>query len=372
MPQGLKGKMFQKINMCHLEITRRCNLRCKYCYATLGANAAPLMTEEMALACASQVISGTWQEEITFCFHGGEALLASPEWFEAVCAGVAGLARVAKKRVRFLIQTNATLLDMQYVQVFLKYRVIVGVSLDGPPAINDISRGLSDKTLEGIRCLKEAGIYPGVLMVLSRINLDRLDDVLDFFAALGLRRIQTNTIWRMGRALENDVALDAAELVEARRILIARILRDSPCPVDVDTLEMLGRYLNPRSEADLRTLGCCQPFCHAGISLVRFDAHGRVFPCGPSAHMEEYLLGTVGCLNRAKYKGVLGRFHRKDDRYRRECPRCTASCICSFGCPAEGGMHVETCKANKILFGYLEKIDRKRLSDAYRLAGSVR
>ncbi|MGW7453893.1 hypothetical protein [Streptomyces sp. NPDC054787] len=39
--------------------------------------------------------------------------------------------------VRFELQTNGTLLTEPWLDLFERYEVVVGVSLDGPPTAND-------------------------------------------------------------------------------------------------------------------------------------------------------------------------------------------------------------------------------------------
>ena len=42
--------------------------------------------------------------------------------------------------LKFLIQTNAMLIDQEWVDIFVKHDIGVGVSLDGPMNINDENR----------------------------------------------------------------------------------------------------------------------------------------------------------------------------------------------------------------------------------------
>jgi sulfatase maturation enzyme AslB (radical SAM superfamily) len=67
--------------------------------------------------------------------------------------------------VRFELQTNGTLITEQWLDLFERHRVCVGVSLDGPPSANDrhrLSRSLRSTS---------AGAERGIALLRSRPNL---------------------------------------------------------------------------------------------------------------------------------------------------------------------------------------------------------
>ncbi|WP_042151835.1 MULTISPECIES: radical SAM protein [unclassified Pseudoalteromonas] len=76
------------------------------------------------------------------------------------------------------IQTNAMLIDDDWVNIFSKYDIFVGVSIDGPETFNDMYRidkngnGTYQKTISGLKLLMEAhdtGLIrkPGVISVIN-------------------------------------------------------------------------------------------------------------------------------------------------------------------------------------------------------------
>ena len=81
-------------------------------------------------------------------------------------------------RFNFSMQTNAVLIDSGWVDLFERYQIAVGVSLDGPPAVNDFHRldlkghGSYDRTVAGLRLLQQAAAQgrmaaPGLLCVIN-------------------------------------------------------------------------------------------------------------------------------------------------------------------------------------------------------------
>lgn len=88
--------------------------------------------------------------------------------FDALCAKLkAHIDPVA--RVQFSIQTNAMLVNEEWIELFSKYNINVGVSLDGDKATNDkfridhVGRGTYDRVMVGVNKLfaaAEAGKIP--------------------------------------------------------------------------------------------------------------------------------------------------------------------------------------------------------------------
>jgi len=111
---------------------------------------------------------------ISVVTHGGEPTLYGDQrlqYFYEVLR-----ATVKSARVHFVIQTNATLLTPEILQVLANHEVRIGTSIDGPREINDIARrtksghGSYDDVLAGIR-RAQAGPSPyGVQSILTVIS----------------------------------------------------------------------------------------------------------------------------------------------------------------------------------------------------------
>ena len=66
------------------------------------------------------------------------------------------------------IQTNATCLTADLLDLFRAHRIEVGVSLDGPPAVHQRQRGMAAETLRGLHSLETAGIPFRVTAVVTK------------------------------------------------------------------------------------------------------------------------------------------------------------------------------------------------------------
>jgi uncharacterized protein len=120
----------------------------------------------------------TGQTEFIFSFHGGEPLLSGTKLLDDFMHEVEA-AFVPDIVPKFVMQTNGILIDDDWCELFAKYKMKVGISLDGPKEVNDKNRltfnGKStyDQVIAGIKAIQgsescqNVGIYPGLLTVID-------------------------------------------------------------------------------------------------------------------------------------------------------------------------------------------------------------
>jgi radical SAM/SPASM domain FxsB family protein len=167
-----------------LKVANRCNINCDYCYVFNAEDQAAWtmparMGDDVVSAAAMRVRSYALRhslEEVTLLFHGGEPLLLGParasRFMEAITATLA-----PDVAVKFEVQTNATLINAEWVELFESFGVRVGVSLDGPPRANDRhrltarGRSTSNATVRGLEFLAERPqLFAGILAVVDLRN----------------------------------------------------------------------------------------------------------------------------------------------------------------------------------------------------------
>ncbi|WP_175425514.1 radical SAM protein [Trinickia violacea] len=189
-----------------LKVTERCNIDCTYCYYFNGNNRdymgqPPYLTVDTAKSLAVYLRNAACShsiDEIRIDLHGGEPLLMKKAKMSAVLeilrSGVADFTDLT-----ICIQTNATLLDEEWISIFEKYSVSVGVSLDGSPDENDLYRvdkkgkGTHSVVVKAIELLKAAnkkseGIFAGIICVVNP-DFDGKKIYRHFVDDLGVERI---------------------------------------------------------------------------------------------------------------------------------------------------------------------------------------
>lgn len=159
-----------------------CNINCKYCYQNPmrdAQNIRKLYDEDKIIAELDKVGQN-------FILFGGEALLVPKEDLEKFWK------YGYEKYGRNGVQTNGILIDDDHIELFKKYNVSVGFSIDGPEELNDFrwagtlekTREATAKTIANIEKVAKAGIATGVIITLHRLNgtPEKIHKLLDFMA----------------------------------------------------------------------------------------------------------------------------------------------------------------------------------------------
>ena len=91
------------------------------------------------------------------------------------------------------LQTNATLIDKNWCDLFRQYQWLLGVSLDGPEEVNDLYRfnkekhGTWKRVMQSIELLTVNKVEFNILCVLSTANVEKPKELYRFYRSLGAR-----------------------------------------------------------------------------------------------------------------------------------------------------------------------------------------
>ncbi|MBM4051010.1 MAG: radical SAM protein, partial [Planctomycetes bacterium] len=340
------------------KVTHACNLHCTYCNQRHPPQSPSdgFMSLDTFLAAADAVLRHTRERRVRWIFHGGEPLLLGADWLGKAMEHARRRASEAGIQITFGIQTNGTLLDPESASLVRRFGVRLGVSLDGPPEINDHTRGQTAELLRNLMMLRQMGIRCGAICVLSQSNVGRMSEVLRFFSDIGLRSLKFNSCCESGPNLPSP--LGAEDLFRAK-VEILDQMRASPRPVRDDNLiRMLEKYF--AAPGDKRAEGgiCAAAVCGAGRRVVGLGPEGSFYPCGRADGDGQTRLGSVtnGGLDPQTWKEALDRFHSVRP-YLDQCGGCAAKKICSFGCAAYEKLDPEffrrECLWTRMLFDHL-------------------
>ena len=174
LPITISGCQTPSLRYLELQLTHRCNLRCRHCY--LG----PPRPEELALEDALAITR-------EFAAHGGMRLLISggePLLYPALREFIAETKGLKLRRV---LLTNGTLLTaatMRWLQV-----EELQVSLDGWRHGHDRLRGTGsfDRTRRGLTAARAAGIPLSIATMVHRENICEFDRLERFAGEIGVR-----------------------------------------------------------------------------------------------------------------------------------------------------------------------------------------
>lgn len=181
-------------------ITKRCNLRCRYCFAKPSAEDSACDGEETAVKVASRIAV---LQPLAVWISGGE-----PTLHRNLAAIVETFATLG---VPISLDTNGTRITREIIALLSTLKMgSVRVSLDSlDPVIQNSTRGLAKETLLGVRKLLDAGIIPIVYTVVTRLNVNGLRELHEGLANLGIRKWFVFDLVRAGWAVDvyNDLAV---------------------------------------------------------------------------------------------------------------------------------------------------------------------
>lgn len=264
----------EKLISLWINITYKCNLRCRHCHSSFGS---PLQHELTTEEIITIIQDASTFEDCELVISGGEPfcrddiiqiLKAASEYFGT----------------RVTVITNGTLINDEAAQVLSELNVRIQISLEGPDEeSNDVIRGkgVFKKALESIRKLKKLGIDPIIRMTLLRTNINKIKEIIKFSMQEGIGKVTVGTLQRSGRAYESVKEIDPTtdELIETYR----RIKKIDPDSEYIGFVETLKPAVSRGEKIDL---------CGAGASMLSIGADGGVYPCAGMMY-PEFLAGNV-------------------------------------------------------------------------------
>lgn len=261
-----------KIENVALNLTNRCNLRCRFCY-NLPRQGAGSDRELPAAEITGflKTLRPFLGKQATLTVLGGEPLLEPEKLFAVAEAAV-------RQRMTVLVSTNGLLVDAGIAARARRIGMQVQVSLDGHAAeLHDAIRGAGAfaRTLAGVRALVAEGAHAILSLVCHRGNLPFLADYLRLARELGVAEARFIPLKRLGAA--DDSGLEPVPLDE---LLLAALHAVQAHP---EFLPLL------RTDALSILAGACRysvrrASCGTGLQTVLLDADGSLYPCLNTTH----------------------------------------------------------------------------------------
>lgn len=253
-----------------LELTWRCNFRCRHCYIP-DLNASDGVTTPRLVGLLEELADmGTLFLSLT----GGEPLLRR-DWDV--------IARRARELgFQLTLLTNGSLVDERVADTLADLAIQVQVSFhSADPDIFDrvtARTGSADRVIEGVERLRNRDVSVMLTVPTSRLNPDGAADVPRLAEALGIEvKVYTTVVAaKDGNLGPIDVRLRAPDAVR---------LAGGPgvgCPFPDETAE------HPAGDG---------PLCAAGVRYANITAGGDVLACN-------ILPGAAGNINRSSFREI--------------------------------------------------------------------
>lgn len=320
-----------------LKMTTACNLNCVYC--SEGDNAPQILPKEIFYKLVDELpplLDSQKTKDVELLFHGGEPMLYGRE-------NLQNLIDYAKKNlpaynVKFLMQTNGTLIDDNWIKFFKAEKIAVGISLDGYPELHDKNRRTknneptAEKVLSNLQKMRAANLNAGTLMVFNSAEDVDADKLFDFIKKYDLQP-KIHSVIACGRA-ENrkDTGEVYTAWVELMKKLLARSLAEE-IPQIIDPLdEIFDAILTNSTTRECSFSGTC------GTNFISVYPDGEIGFCGRNNSARFFIYGNL------KEKNLLQLYNsanaekiraRQDFLKSHSCKNCADWKICHGGCAFE-------------------------------------
>jgi uncharacterized protein len=276
-----------------------CNINCSYCYLP-DRNVKTVIQQGTIETLFSKIFASGWTRGgLTVIWHAGEPLVVPVSFYETAFQAIEAL-RPADLQMRHSIQTNGMLITREWCDLFKKWDVGVGVSIDGPKQLHDAHRvtrtgqGTFDKTIAGIRMLRRENVPFHVISVLSKAGMLMPQEMLDFYLSEGIEDVCFNVEESEGSHVSELFAAGGAQM-NFKHFLreFWRLSRSSGQVRFVREVDgMLPRVFRPEHSVMMNSQ--VEPF-----GMMNVDCHGNVSSFSPellglkNAHYSDFIVGNI-------------------------------------------------------------------------------
>jgi len=208
VPTSVRGAAQQQLNpadfsprlhtqLLILQPTPFCNIDCDYCYLPDRDSNAKMSLTTVRLAAERLRDDGLAGAGLTVVWHAGEPLTMPVAFYDEAAKQINEV--LAKTcTVSHSIQTNATLIDDEWCNLFKRHGFRIGVSVDGPADLHDThrrtraGRGTHARVLRGMARLRAEGIPFHAIAVVTPATFAQADAFYDFFVEQGVTEVGCN------------------------------------------------------------------------------------------------------------------------------------------------------------------------------------
>ena len=328
-----------------------CNLDCNYCYyrdkADIYNGSMPRMSDELLETYIRQYIEGASQQNISFCWHGGEPLMAGLPFYQKAIELQKKYA--GDKTIENSLQTNGILVNEDWCRFFADNNFLVGLSLDGPEDIHDAFRRdcggapTFSRVMKAAEQFAQLGVEFNLLSTVNKRSEGRGAEVYKFLRSIN-HFMQFLPVVEYVKLREGRrpliVSPDEEDAVEAPWSVSALGYGRFMCDVFDEWIKRdVGSYFVQLFDITLSNWYGVPPslcaFCDVcGDGLV-VEHNGDVYSCDHFVY-PEYRLGNITekplvDMYKSEEQQAFGRDKR--EALPMECKRCNYYFLCKGECP---------------------------------------
>ncbi|MCM1234923.1 MAG: 4Fe-4S cluster-binding domain-containing protein [Ruminococcus flavefaciens] len=261
------------MKLYNIWLTRRCNLRCKYCYEGEKTSHADFLEDYMENLLSFIQEKSKNEKVINVNFHCGEPLLRF-EILKKICNS---LNRIEQK-VFYSMTTNALLLNQEILDFIIKNKFELSVSVDGIEFAHDLNRidvkgnGSYKYVIQRLKKVLECEIEPRIRMTVCASTIPYLYEGVKTLKDMGCCNIVAapdfcDLLWT-----EQDI-----EKLKKQLFAIEKKMQD-------DNFSFTFYDNNPVIKKGR---------CKGGIEQSCIDVNGDIYPCTFAVDNPQFCIGNI-------------------------------------------------------------------------------
>ena len=300
------------------------------------------------------------EQEIVFCWQGGEPTLMGLDFFEKAVSLMEKYHQ--GQLIGNGIQTNGILIDQKWAKFFAQNKFLVGLSLDGPEFVHNryrrtrTNQGSFEKVIDKAKLLLDEGVEVNALSVITDFSAQFPEEIYQFFKQLGLNFMQFIPCLRPEPKAPNqptDFSASASAFGEFLIKIFELWKRDFKNGIPTTFIRFFDSLF-------YHYVGLKPPECtllkECGNYIV-VEHNGEVYSC--DFYVEpEWKLGNiqrerlVELLNSEKQIA----FGRRKNKLSEDCQKCNWLNYCYGSCPRERLVENQSqlCLGYKMFFEYAD------------------
>lgn len=321
-----------------INITTKCNLKCKYCFADCSDEKGYDMTYEVMDRAIISMLEMP-SENITFELQGGEPL-CNLEGFNSFLEKAVKLNEKYKKNIKFRTVTNGTLINDRFAKIAKKFDVKIGVSVDGSASLNNINRiypdgrGTFSDVEKGIEFARKNGLeIDGCVCTIGQHNFDKVEEIFNTFEKFGID-FKPRPANVLGREKIYSTTTKPGQWAQCYKGLYRRAKSSPVTNFSIHIFE-------ENTYTPIRDYICLRYPCGAAREIITINPDGSVYPCDGFKGEREFEMGNV--LNES-LKNMLEKDWVKKMRSRTaadipKCSKCIYRGMCCSCCYSSYGAY---------------------------------
>jgi len=338
-----------------------CNLACDYCYHgnIRKHDGLQTMTDDILEKIVKEALLIN-KNRVKFLWHGGEPFLTGLGFYEKVVKFQKRYLVSSDQQLINHIQTNATLINDDWVEFIKENDFKVSTSIDGPAWLHDKCRhdihgnGSFDRTIRGINLLRNAGLTVGVMVTINQYNVRYPELIYRTLLDLDIKNFEINPV----SAIANDPSLPSkpADMIKfLEKVFDLWFDADDPS-VYIRIFHNVIRSLVGASTND------CSFSYNRCREYVAIDEKGEVYSCGRFLKEESAYIGS--CVDNSLVDMLkvekTQQLYDLISKIRPECFDCRWLSACGGGCAYQRWMNggfgslFPQCEVRKALFEHIE------------------